>query len=392
MTSPGRLRAFYLIYFAGIGINIPFFAPYLRGLGFSGRQIGTSQMIGALTAAPAGIVWAVLSDRLRAPARALKLATSVALLAAFFLPWARTPVGVAAVLMLQGLAIPAITPIVDGLAVEATHASGGYARLRLYGSLGYVVSALAMGALLTARGDRPGDLAVPLGLLACAAAYTATARGFSSSSSVAPPPRAADLEALLRDRTLRWILAAGALHAICTVPYYQLFGVLVRQRGLPAAVTGTGSTVGVVAEIGILFLFARVERRASPGTMLALAFLAGAVRWALLAAATSAAAIIGLQLLHGLTFGVYWAATVRILGRVVPAPLRTTGQAIYGAICFQVGGAIGSQLSGLAFDAFGAAAPVYRLAALGELVPFAIAVALRRASIDFGGPNKPNCT
>ncbi len=128
MTSPTRLRAFYLLYFTGIGINIPFFAPYLLGLGFSGRQIGTAQMIGALTAAPAGIIWAMLADRLRAPTRALKVATTGALVAAFLLPWARTPLAVAGVLMLQGLAIPAVTPIVDGLAVEATRASGGYAR------------------------------------------------------------------------------------------------------------------------------------------------------------------------------------------------------------------------------------------------------------------------
>jgi MFS transporter, PPP family, 3-phenylpropionic acid transporter len=385
-----RLRAFYLLYYAGIGISIPFFAPYLRGLGFSGRQIGTAQMIGALTAAPAGIVWAVVTDRLRAPTRALQVATSGALLAALLLPWVRTPATVAAVLMLQGLAIPAVTPIVDGLAVETTRASGGYARLRLYGSLGYVVGALAMGGLLTARGDRPGDIAVPLGLCACALAYATTARGFSPAPSVSAPPRAGDLAALLRNRTLLWVVAAGALHAAFTVPYYQLFGVLVRQRGLPAAVTGTASTVGVLAEIALLFLYPRVERRFSPSTSLAVAFGAGTVRWALLSGTTSAAAIIGLQLFHALTFGLYWAATVRMLSHVVPAPLRTTGQAIYGALCFQVGGAIGSQLSGLAFDAFGAAAPVYRLAAVGELLPLAIALGLRRAAIDFGGANKPN--
>ncbi|HEY2901746.1 MAG TPA: MFS transporter [Polyangia bacterium] len=378
MTTPARLRAFYLLYYGGIGISIPFFAPYLRGLGFSGRQIGTVQMIGALTAAPTGIIWAMVADRTRAPIQALKLATISALAAACILPWVRTPVAMAAVLMLQGLAIPAITPLVDGLAVEATHgAAGGYARLRLFGSLGYVIAALAMGALLTARGDRPADALVPLGLLGCAVGYAATARRFSSSPAVAAAPRRHDLLALLRNRTLLWVLAAGTLHTICTIPYYQLYGVLVRERGFPAAVTGTGSTVGVIAEIAVLLLFPRVERRFSLSALLAMAFFAGTIRWSLLSVATSAPAIIGLQVLHGATFGVYWAATVRILSRIVPAPLRITGQAIYGAICFSLGGAIGSPLSGWAFDAFGSAAPVYRLAAVGELLPFVVALVLR---------------
>ena len=33
------LRLFYACYFAGVGASVPFFPPYLRSLGLSGRQI-----------------------------------------------------------------------------------------------------------------------------------------------------------------------------------------------------------------------------------------------------------------------------------------------------------------------------------------------------------------
>jgi PPP family 3-phenylpropionic acid transporter len=378
MTLPTRIRAFYLLYFVGIGINLPFFAPYLRGLGFSGRQIGTAQMIGALTAAPAGIIWAVVTDRLRAVTPALRLATTGVLCAAFLLPWVHTPATVAAVLVLQGLSMPAITPLVDSLAVETareTHTS--YSRLRLFGSLGYVAGALLLGVALAARGDRAGDPLVPLALLACAIGYTITAAGFPRTPAAGGGPHPSAMLGLLRDRTLPWVLAAGVLHTICTFPYYQLFGVLVREHGLSAAVTGTGSTVGVLAEIAVLLLYPRIEQRFSTGTILAVAFGAGAIRWSLLSIASSATAIIALQVFHGLSFGLYWAATIKLMSRIVPPALRTTGQALYGAVCFSLGGAIGSQLSGICYDAFGAAAPVYRLAAIGELLPFGIALLLR---------------
>ncbi|MEA2698808.1 MAG: transporter, family, 3-phenylpropionic acid transporter [Myxococcales bacterium] len=382
MTSPPRIRATYLFFYGAIGISLPFLAPYLRGLGFSGRQIGTAQMIGGLAGTPAGIIWAVLADRTQAPIRALRLATAAAACAAFLLPWARTPAAVAGVLVLQGLALPAIMPLVDGMVIEATRAiPGGYSRLRLFGSLGYVLTALAMGVVLTARGDRPGDPAVPLGILGCAIGYTVAARGFSAAPSVSLAPHLNDVWGLLKNRTLLWLLAAGSLHAVCTVPYHQLFGVLVRERGLPATVTGTGSTVGVIAEIAMLYFSPRIEKRFSSGAIMAAAFLAGTIRWSLLSVAGGPAVLIGLQAFHGLTFGLYWAATMRVLGRVVPPTLRTTGLAIYGAITFSLGGAIGSQLSGLAFDAFGAVPPVYRLAAVGELIPFAIALGLRRRGL-----------
>jgi PPP family 3-phenylpropionic acid transporter len=182
---------------------------------------------------------------------------------------------------------------------------------------------------------------------------------------------------LLRNHTLLWVLVAGVLHTVCTFPYYQLFGVLVREHGLSAAVTGTGSTVGVLAEIAVLLLYPRIEQRFSTGTLLAVAFGAGAIRWSLLSVASSATTIITLQALHGLSFGLYWAATIKLMSRIVPPALRTTGQALYGAVSFSLGGAIGSQLSGICYDAFGSTAPVYRLAALGELLPFGIALLLR---------------
>src|SRR5258708_34338173 len=103
-----------------------------------------------------------------------------------------------------------------------------------------------MGWLLTGRGERPGDVLVPLGLLACALAYATTARGFSpapASPSVASP-WTGDVMALLRERRLLWLLAAGTMHTVCTVPSYQLFGVLGRQRGLPAGGTAPRSTAG----------------------------------------------------------------------------------------------------------------------------------------------------
>ena len=54
MSPATRLRLFYFAYYGGVGTLLPFFAPYLRGLGFTGEQIGTVQMIGPLAGGPGG--------------------------------------------------------------------------------------------------------------------------------------------------------------------------------------------------------------------------------------------------------------------------------------------------------------------------------------------------
>src|SRR5512136_1593688 len=135
MSPATRLRLFYFAYYGCVGTLLPYFAPYLKGLAFTGEQIGTVQMIGPLVAVPVAVAWATVADRTRSPARALSLASAWAFLAALFLPVARTPLAVGAVLLAYSLADRAVVPLVDSLTVEWTvhHPGTSYARIRLWG-------------------------------------------------------------------------------------------------------------------------------------------------------------------------------------------------------------------------------------------------------------------
>jgi PPP family 3-phenylpropionic acid transporter len=156
-----------------------------------------------------------------------------------------------------------------------------------------------------------------------------------------------------------------------------MFGVFVRDAGLPAAVTGLAMAAGVGAEVLALLLFPRLERHARTRTLFTLAFAATAVRWALLSRARGAAAIVLLQLFHGFTFGVFWGASMRALAAMVPGALRATGQALYAAVVFGGGNAVGYELTGIGYDRLGGVAPLYAVAAVVELVPLAAALAAR---------------
>ena len=173
MSPATRLRLFYFAYYGSVGAFLPYFAPYLRGLGFSGGEIGTVLMLGPLLAAPVALSWAAAADRLGSPARALRLAAMWTLVSVAFLPLARSPLAVGAVLLLQGLSDRAVVPLVDAVSMEHVRADPrlSYARIRLFGSLGYVGLSLGLGLLLWARGDRPGDAAVPVAVVACVAGY-----------------------------------------------------------------------------------------------------------------------------------------------------------------------------------------------------------------------------
>src|SRR5512138_2224205 len=236
MVPAWRLRSFYFLYYGNVGTTMPFLAPYLLGLGFTGREAASVQMIPSLVAPFVAIAWATWADRRGAPARALRRASLVALSAALFLPFARTPLALALVVLVQSLGERAVIPLVDSLSLEWTRAAPAvsYTRIRLAGSLGFVALAAAVGGALSARGERPGDVLVPAAIAACVAAYAAVARTIPQTPAHAGPrPGLRDMATLLRDRPLVLFLAACALHWAASAPYNFLFGVLVRDRGLP---------------------------------------------------------------------------------------------------------------------------------------------------------------
>jgi PPP family 3-phenylpropionic acid transporter len=108
--------------------------------------------------------------------------------------------------------------------------------------------------------------------------------------------------------------------------------------------------------------------------------LGSAVRWALLSRAAHPVTVAGLQVLHGLTFGLFWGSAMRTLADLVPPRLRATGQAVFSGVVFGGANAVGYALSGAAYDRLGGAAPLFAWAAGVELVAVAALAAGARAA------------
>jgi PPP family 3-phenylpropionic acid transporter len=62
------------------------------------------------------------------------------------------------------------------------------------------------------------------------------------------------------------------------------------------------------------------------------------------------------------------------MGQLVPTRLRASGQALFAAVVFGGGNALGYQLSGRGYDHYGAVGPLFAWSAAVELVPLALAL------------------
>jgi MFS transporter, PPP family, 3-phenylpropionic acid transporter len=281
-----------------------FLPAYLRGLGLSGREISTVFTVPPLLAMVVPLAWAYLADRTHRHDRVLRVVVGGACLGFLPMLFARRFEVIFAAWTLYAMFAVAVGGLADAFAVARVRAGAVYGRLRLWGSVGYVVAAVGVGALLSARG-RMADRLVPVAMwlaLACGFAAALRLRGTGEAST---RPQAADVKALLRDPRLRLLLAIAALHWICLAPYNVYFGVFLSDLGLSPLSWALAYSTGVVMEVIVLMTFHRVQVRFRLETLLAATFAASAVRWLAIAGIRAPWALIALQVLHGMTFGMF---------------------------------------------------------------------------------------
>ena len=370
----------YFFYFLSVGVSMPFFPPFLRGLGLSGRQIATVLSVLPLLNVGMPFLWAWTADQTRRHARILAITCCGAGLGFVPLVAATRFAPVFASYAGAALFLAGIGSLLDGLAITRVRAGADYGRIRVWGSIGYIVSATGMGAVLTARGGHPADRLVPAAIAATLLATFAIAARLRGTGEAGGRPRLRDVRRLLGDRRLRLLLTVAPLHWIGCAPYNIFFGIFVRDRHLSPLVLGAALSMGVVAEMLALLGFTRLRAVFAVETLLVFAFAGTALRWALmpLAVHAGAGALVGLQLFHGLTFGLFWGAGIAWIGETVPPALRATGQSLFVMSMLGIGNVLGYVVTGWVYDLGGGVGPAFLGAALLELVPLALVVRARR--------------
>lgn len=342
--------AFYLLAFAAYAAVFPFVALYYQSLGFSGGQVGLLLSVPPLASLIASPLWTGLADASRRHRRVLvvTILTSTAGMAA--LPWIRafTPLFVAIV------AIALLSAPVMALVDTATLSMLGgerdqYGRIRLWGTIGWGLAAPLAGGVLE-RNGLPWMFGIYSGLMILSLLTVGRLR-FSLSAASAPLGRG--LVTLLTDR--RWLLFMVAVLAasIALAGQTNFLSILLEGMGSTKTFMGIALTLSTLSELPVMFFSPWLLRRFKPQGLLSLAMAASGLRSLLYFLAGGPEIILGIQLLHGLTFPALWVAGVTYAAENAPPGLGATAQAVFGSVLMGLGASAGSLISGLLMEWLG---------------------------------------
>ncbi|MDX9993833.1 MAG: MFS transporter [Rhodocyclaceae bacterium] len=356
----GTLAGWYFFYFAFVGAFAPFFTLYLQDIGQSAWEIGVLMSVPQVMRLLAPNLWGWLADRLGRRALIVKIAAvcSVVGFSGFF--FTRDYLPMLAAMALVWFFWSAALPLVEAMTLDRLSGrTERYGRIRLWGSVGFIVSVLVIGALL----DRLPIATVLWSCLFILVCVLASALALEETK-VGTDGTAEPLGDLLRRPEVLALLAACFFMSVAHGPLYVFYSIHLVDHGYGKTAVGLYWSTGVIAEIFVFIFMPRLMRHFSLRDILLASFALAVLRFLMIGwMADSPALLFVAQVLHGATFGAYHAASVAVLTRWFAPHQQARMQGLYGSLSFGAGGMLGGLLGGQTWDSLGAGI-TFSLAAL----------------------------
>ena len=345
-----RLSAWYFFYFAFVGCFLPYFSLYLSSIGLDAWRISVVMAMMPLMRLLAPAFWGVLADRLGRKSALVRNVLAVSALVFSGLLLTSNFYDLLVIMVVMSFFWSASLPLVEALTLgHVRHFVGRYGRIRLWGSVGFIVAVQGLGVALDFL---PMSFTIWISLALLTSACVAAAM-IPESDGVGREHE--PLRGLLLQPRVLALLVAGMLMSMAHAPLYTFYSIHLVDQGYGKTIIGGLWSLGVLAEILVFAFMPRLIATGSLRNILVICFGLAALRFLLVGWCIGLPAVALLaQVLHGASFGAHHAASITALNRWFAPHQQGTVQALFGSISYGAGGVIGGIFSGYSWDAYGA--------------------------------------
>ena len=370
-----RLSGFYFFYFALLGGTAPFLALYFDHLGFSPARIGELIAIPMLMRCLAPNLWGWLGDHTGQRLLIVRfgaLCTLVCFAGIFF---SQSYAWLALIMATHAFFWHAVLPQFEVITLaHLREQAARYSQIRLWGSIGFIVAVVGLGLLF----EWLSLDAYPAALLVIMAGIVVSSFWVPNAQPVLRPSTLESegfVRQLRRPGILAFYVCVGLMQ-LSNGPYYTFLTLHLEGVGYGRGAIGLFWALGVVAEILLFLVMARLLQRYSLRAVLLASFLITAVRWLLLGSLAQYLPVLLLaQCMHAATFGAFHAACIHFVQRSFADRQQGQAQALYVSLA-GIGGALGALYAGYSWKGLGPAWTFAIASLVALLAAFIIATRL----------------
>ena len=371
----GPFAGLQWFFWSGFGLLFAFLPAYYEEIGFSSIEVGLVMALVSAANIAGQPILGTIADRIGSAGRVLSVSIVASIILALVMY--ATPVNVLVVAVLSSIVsftAQTLPPIIDGwtMTIKRRRPEIDYGITRAMGSVGFSVTVALAGRAF----DRwtialmfPGAAA----MFAGAIVFVLWGRRYETALPVAEestggpggnpedPPRvgAADgrgrrgsVRAFFAPQTVA-LLVIGLLTFTAFRPVQVFLPGYIRLLGGTNRHIGYGLAVMAVSEVPVMILFSRLLKRVRDIDIVMVALVFFFLRILVHVFAPGPGFVIAVQVLQGLSFGLYLPASVHLLDRLAPAGTSTFAQTAGSVATFGLGSVFGSAVGGYLVDGFG---------------------------------------
>ena len=337
-------------YFGHLGFFSPYLSLWLKDIGLSIAVISVLASLQSATRLFAPYGWGWLSDRTGQRVKLLRYSALAALIASACLSWAQpSAVWISVVLVVMLVHSSAMMPMSEAAMAQMVSQGGGfdakrYGRVRLWGSVGFLVTVLAAGWWF----ERYGMAQFPLWSIVTMASLVLSTwllpdspeKPISAHERIAIWP-------ILQQSAVRWLFVSMFLHVLAHMGIYIYLSLYLDELGYSKTTIGMLWAVSVVVEIGWFYSQSLWLPRLSLSAWLVLTAGVTALRMGMTATGASFLVVALLaQALHALSFAAHHTVCIALLSHHFAGPARGRGQALYTVIGYGLPGVLAGLAGG----------------------------------------------
>lgn len=361
--------ALFLIY----GVHLPYLPLWLEWRGLTPSEIAivtSAPFFLRLIATPS---LAYLADRHSAHARMIRLLAWAALASALLLSSMNGFLPILLAALVLAICVFTIMPLTETIAIGGVRLGLDYGRMRLWGSLTFIIASFAGGAAVEWAGSGIGIWLIAIGCVATViAAYFLPPSRYEAESPrghaegvtaerpeqppAASPARGIDLTTALRlarhPMFITFLIAIGTVQA-AHATFYTFGAIHWRASGLSSNWIGALWAIGVLTEVSLFAMSRRAVFMFGTVGLMLIGACAAVVRWTAMSFDPSLSWLIPLQVLHGLTYGASHIGAIHFISRAVPEAAGGTAQALYATLASGVLQGAAILLSGSLYASYG---------------------------------------
>lgn len=375
-----KLNAIYLLIFSTTACYYPFLTLYFEKKGMSYSKIGILYAVNSLVAVIFQPIWGIVTDRYSSKKFTLILTMAVSsILILNFIAAKSFYFILFSIILFMSFESPIIS-VNDAYCYELIDRFKGiqYGRIRLMGSAGYAIVALALGLVIKQTSiNIPFVFYIIIAIFVIGFYFSIDYKGISGGSAV----NLKDISRILNNKKFILLILSAMFVNISTGSNGSYISVLVEKTGGNVANIGTLWFIIAMSELPAFFFGNKLIKRFGILNLYLLSMFFYIARFFIDSLCTGYIIVLFVQLLQGLTYSLFLLSTLQYISQITPSKTRTTAFTVFNAMGSGLGGLIGNIGGGYILQ-YTNVFLLYKIMALVCIVALFIGIILKKTDMN----------